>query len=40
MENREVLLKEHHILLYRIGSLAPAKMQEVIERLVDIITHE
>ena len=31
---------DHHIVLYRIGSLGPAKMQEVIDRLVDIISHE
>ncbi|MEM5817473.1 MAG: type II toxin-antitoxin system PemK/MazF family toxin [Desulfitobacterium hafniense] len=31
---------DHHIVLYRIGSLAPTKMQEVIERLIEIITHE
>ena len=31
---------DHHIVLYRIGSLTPVKMQEVIERLVDIITHD
>jgi len=35
-----IFTADHHIVLYRIGSLVPAKMEKVIERLIDIIANE